>query len=316
MKKIMLNQYGSPDVMEMVDLPKPRAGQGQVVIKTVAIGVNDPDIGIRANGPFPTMPKEMKPVLPHSLGQDFSGIVVEVGEGVTNVSVGDHVIGMAFMQAYSEYILADALSLAKVPQGMNLVALGGFTLSVATAYAATIRDGQASKGQKVLIHGGAGGVGSMAIQLAKHAGAYVIATGSTHQLDYMKSLGADEVIDYKQQNFTELVSDLDLVVNLTGLKTLEKSYQVIKGGGRVTSVNAPINPAQTKLRGITGIYSRGFMGTKELQEAVDLYAQGKLQVHVDKTYPFDLESIKQAQSDFVTESNIGRKLIVFEDEAK
>jgi NADPH:quinone reductase-like Zn-dependent oxidoreductase len=311
MKKMILNQYGSVDVMQMIEVEIPEPAANQIVIKTAAIGVNDPDIMIRANGPFPTMPKEMKPILPHSLGQDFSGIVTAVGDDVTRFSAGDHVVGMAFMNAYSEYILLDESAVvAAVPKELDLVPLGGFFLGVATAYGATIRDNQAQAGQKVLIHGG---VGSKAVQLAKNAGAYVIATGTAKQADYMKALGADETIDYQTEDFTKLVSDVDLVVNLTGPKTLENSYQVIKKGGRVTSVNAPINQEETERRGITGMYSMGFMSVEELKEVVALYSNGQLDVLVDKTYPFEIEAIKQAHLDFESGGNTGKKIIVISE---
>ncbi|AUI71173.1 NADP-dependent oxidoreductase [Companilactobacillus alimentarius] len=316
MKKIMLNQYGDVDVMKMtnVDIPKPSANQ--IVIKTVAIGVNDPDIGIRAKGPFSTMPKKIKPVLPHSLGQDFSGIVIAIGNGVTKYAVDDHVVGMSLMNTYSEYIvLEESALIAAVPKTLDLVPLGGFVLGAATAYAATIRDGQIKSGQKVLIHGGAGGVGSNAIQFAKNAGAHVIATGTANQTEYMKNLGADRTIDYRTQDFTKLVSNVDLVVNLTGLKTLRNSYKIVKKGGRITSVNAIINPIQTRLRGITGIYSKGILSTKELVDIIEIYNQGKLHVTIDKTYPFDLDDIKQAHLDFQAGGNTGKKIIVFDNKA-
>lgn len=314
MKKVMLNNYGNVDVMNMVEVDLPNPAANQIVVKTAAIGVNDPDVVLRSNGPFPTMPKDIKPVLPHSLGQDFSGVVTEIGDKVTRFAVGDHVVGMSYMNTYSEYILLDdSAVVATVPKNLDLVPLGGFYLGVATAYAATIRDGQAKAGQKILIHGAAGGVGSKAVQLAKSTGAYVIATGTAEQADYMKQLGADETIDYQTQDFTKLVSDVDLVVNLTGPKTLADSYQVVKKGGRVTSVNAVIDEKETKRRGITGTYSMGFMTVKELEEVIDLYTQGKLDVHVDKTYQFDLPDIKQAHLDFEAGGNTGKKVIVFEN---
>lgn len=308
----MLNNYGNVDVMNMVEAILPKPGANQIIVKTTAIGVNDPDVVIRANGPFPTMPKEMRPILPHSLGEDFSGVVTEIGDKVTRFAVGDHVVGMSYMNTYSEYILLDdSAVIVTVPKNLDLVPLGGFYLGVATAYAATIRDGQAKAGQKVLIHGAAGGVGSKAVQLAKGAGAYVIATGSAKQVDYMKQLGADETIDYQTQDFTKLVSDVDLVVNLTGPKTLKDSYQVVKKGGRITSVNAVIDEEETKRRGITGTYSMGFMTIKELEKVIDLYTQGKLDIHVDKTYQFDLPDIKQAHLDFEAGGNTGKKVIIF-----
>jgi NADPH:quinone reductase-like Zn-dependent oxidoreductase len=314
MKKIMLNEYGNVDVMKMVEIDIPKPSADQIVVKTAAIGVNDPDVALRAHGPFPTMPKEIRPTLPHSLGQDFSGVVTAVGDDVKRFEVGDHVVGMNLMNTYSEYLLlAESSVVAKVPKDLDLVPLGGFYLGVATAYAATIRDGQLKAGQKVLIHGGAGGVGSKAVQLAKSVGAYIIATGTAQQADYMKELGADETIDYQNQDFTKLVTDVDLVVNLTGPQTLANSYQVIKEGGRITSVNAPIDEKETKQRKITGTYSMGYMSVDELREVLDLYEHGKLDVHVDKTYPFDLKDVKQAHLDFEAGSNVGKKVIVFND---
>lgn len=179
MKKMILKEYGSVDVMEMEEVEIPSPSAHQLVIKTAAIGVNDPDMVIRQSGPAPTMPKDMFPPLPHSLGQDFSGVVSAVGEEVTRFKVGDHVAGFSNMNTYMEYILTEEDSnVAVVPKELDLEPLGGLYLGLATAWASTIRDGQVKAGQKVLIHGGAGGVGSKAIQLAKNAGAYVFATGS------------------------------------------------------------------------------------------------------------------------------------------
>lgn len=314
MKKVMLKQYGDVDVLHMVEVKSPQPAAHQIVVKTAAIGVNDPDVVIRQNGPFPTMPAAIKPVLPHSLGEDFVGVVTAVGSAVSRFAVGDHVIGMAYMATYAEEILLDDSAIvATVPKKLDLVPLGGFYLGVATAYAATIRDGQVQAGQTVLIHGGAGGVGGQAIQLAKNAGAHVIATGSAKQAAYMQQLGADETIDYRSQDFTQLVQDVDLVVNLTGPKTLAASYPVVRPGGRVTSVNGLIDTAETKRRGITGIYSMGYLSVQELETVIALYSQGKLTVRVDRTYPFELEAIKQAHRDFQAGGNTGKKIIVFND---
>lgn len=312
MKKMMLHNYGTADEMKMEEYEIPNPSPTQVVVKTVAIGVNDPDIVMRKNGPFPTMPAHLKPTLPHSLGQDFSGVVTAVGQDVTRFKVGDHVLGMAFMRTYSEYIVLDEKeTFVTVPEDLDLVPLGGFYLGVATAYAATIRDGKASENQKVLIHGGAGGVGSKAIQLAKNAGAYVIATGRASQADYMKSLGADETIDFETQDFTELLQDIDLVVNMTGQATLDKSYQVVKKGGRITSVNGLPNPALAEEHGIEIAYSHGFMTIEELEDVVKLYVEGKLDMSIDKEYTFDLEGLKQAHHDFEFGHNKGKKVIIF-----
>ncbi len=235
-----------------------------------------------------------------------------VGKNVTRFKVGDHVLGMAFMRTYSEYILLDEKeTFVTVPDDLDLVPLGGFYLGVATAYAATIRDGKAGEGQKVLIHGGAGSVGSKAIQLAKNAGAYVIATGRASQADYMKSLGADETIDFETQDFMKLVKDVDLVVNITGQKTLDDSYQVVRDGGRITSVNGLPNPELAKEHGIEVAYSHGFITIEELENVEKLYVEGKLDITIDKEYPFNLDGLKQAHYDFEFGHNRGKKIMVF-----
>ncbi|MEJ6356011.1 NADP-dependent oxidoreductase [Lactiplantibacillus plantarum] len=177
MKKIIVNEYGSVDVLQEVVALKPVPGEKDVLIKVAAIGVNDPDIVMRKYGPFPTMPAEFRPTLPHMLGGDFSGIVEQVGAEVTKFQVGDHVMGYTKRGTYAQYIVLDQDdSLSQVPDQLDLIPLGGLYLTALIAWSAIMKNGHLQAGQKVLIHGGAGGVGSMAIQIAKAAGATVITT--------------------------------------------------------------------------------------------------------------------------------------------
>lgn len=313
MKKIIVNDYGSVDVLQEVSAPKPIPGKNDVLIKVAAIGVNDPDVVMRKYGPFPTMPVELRPTLPHMLGEDFSGIIERVGSAVTKFQVGDHVMGYAKNGTYAQYLMLDQdSSLSKVPAQLDLVPLGGLYLAALTAWSAIVKNGHLQAGQKVLIHGGAGGVGSMAIQIAKAMGATVITTARKQHHVYLKDLGADQIIDYRTENFVELVHNVDLVVNLTGAETLAASYQVVKAGGRLFSVNGVPDEKQAAAHGITAVYALGDVSAEARTAILHLYEQGKLTVTISQTYPFTLAAVKQAHLDFEKGGNQGKRVIVFD----
>ncbi|HIW72252.1 MAG TPA: NADP-dependent oxidoreductase [Candidatus Levilactobacillus faecigallinarum] len=312
MKKIILTAYGSVNGFQETTVAMPTLLPEEILIKLVATSVDDSDVGMRQHGPFPTMPAEFRPTLPHMLGHDFSGIVTQVGNRVTKFAVGDHVVGFSQPGTYTEYLAVNQdQGVVKVPHDLDLVPLGGLILSGVTAWSAVIKNGQVQAGQRVLIHGGAGGVGSVAIQLAKAAGATVITTASAQHYQYLKNLGADTIIDYRTQDFTKLVHDVDLVVNLTGPQTLAQSYQVVKRGGRLTSVNGVPNPVRAKLHGIYATYAMGDPSLTALNELMRLYRDGQLTVNVSQTYPFTLTGIQQAHLDFEQGSNQGKRIITF-----
>lgn len=313
MRKILLNEYGTVDVLHEINEAVPTPNHGQILIKVAATSVNDPDIEIRQHGPFPTMPKEMRPTLPHMLGEDFSGIITAIGDGVTRFQVGDHVIGLTLNGTYAEYIALNENSLvATVPPDLDLTPLGGLYVTAATAWAAVVLNGKVQTGQKVLIHGAAGGVGSMAVQIAKHFGAYVIGTAGSYSREYLKELGADEVIDYRTQDFTKIVSDVDLVVNLTGPATLEQSYQVVKKGGRLTSTNGVPDKEKAAAMGIEATYTMGMVSPEDLAAIIRLYSEGDLKLKISKMYHFTLDDIKQAHLDFEKGPNQGKRIIKFD----
>jgi NADPH:quinone reductase-like Zn-dependent oxidoreductase len=150
MRKILLNEYGTVDVLHEINEAVPTPNHGQILIKVAATSMNDPDIHIRQHGPFPTMPKEMRPTLPHMLGEDFSGIITAIGEGVTRFQVGDHVIGLTLNGTYAEYIALNENSLvATVPSDLDLTPLGGLYVTAATAWAAVVLNGKVQTGQKL-----------------------------------------------------------------------------------------------------------------------------------------------------------------------
>ncbi len=312
MKKIMVNAYGSVDVLQELVAPKPIPEENEVLIKVAAIGVNDPDVVMRKYGPFPTMPAAFRPTLPHMLGGDFSGIVEQVGAGVTKFQVGDHVMGYAKKGTYAQYlVLNQDDSLSKVADQLDLIPLGGLYLAALTAWSALVKNGHLQAGQHVLIHGGAGG--TMAIQIAKAMGATVITTARSQHNAYLSGLGADQIIDYQTEDFTELVHDVDLVVNLTGTQTLAASYQVVKTGGRLVSVNGVPDEQRAAALGITAVYALGDLSTEARTAIVKLYQQGKLMVTVSQTYPFTLLAVKQAHLDFEQGGNQGKRIIVFDE---
>lgn len=313
MRKILINEYGTVDVLREINVPVPTPDKGEIQIKLVATSVNEPDILIRQNGPFPTMPKELRPILPHMLGEDYSGIITAVGDGVSKYHVGDHVIGLTLNGSYAEYITLDENSLlVTVPSDLDLVPLGGLYVAAATAWAAIVSNGKVKAGQKVLIHGAAGGIGSVAVQLAKHFGAYVIGTAGSYSEEYLMKLGVDEVIDYRSQDFTKLVSNVDLVVNLTGPTTLEQSYQVVKKGGHLTSTNGVPDQEKAVTMGIEATYTMGMISPEDLASIIRLYSKGILKIKVSTMYQFTLDSIKQAHLDFEKGPNQGKRIIKFD----
>lgn len=312
MKKILMYEYGNIDVLkeEKTEIPSPAAGTLQ--IKVVSTSVNDPDIAIRKFGPFPTMPKEMRPVLPHMAGEDFAGIVTAVGDGVQHYQVGDHVMGITLSGTTAEYIILPEMSLLyKVPEELDLKAVGALGVAAATAWAA-VKNVQLQKGQTVLIHGGAGGVGSYAIQFAKNAGAYVITTAGGYSREYLTELGADEVIDYKTEDFTQKVKDVDAVINLTGQDTLDQSYQVVKKGGFLTSTNGIPDQEKASSYSINANYTMGMVSPEDMAKVFAMVKEGSLKININKIYPFTLDAVKQAQLDFEQGPNRGKRLIVME----
>ncbi len=232
MKAAYIEKFGGPEVLKYGDLPDPVAGPGQIVVDTVAASINGADPKVAA-GDY----KQTK--FPLILGRDFSGVVSALGAGVEDLRVGDEVFGV--LEAgrdgtYCEKIAVGAAIVAKKPAGLSHVDAAALALTGLTALCSVEDTLKLKSGETILIQGGAGGVASFAIQLAKHLGARVITTASTANLPYVRNIGADEVIDYKTTDFTKVVKNCDAVFDTVGGDVATRSFAVLKPGGRAAFI--------------------------------------------------------------------------------
>lgn len=286
MQVVQISRYGGNEVVEVQGgMPQPVPAPGQVLVEVHAAGVNPSDWKIR-EGLF----KAWVPLtFPATLGGDFSGVVVEVGESVANFKPGDEVYGRAGFGrggsgSFAEYLVGEVGVMALKPKQLMHLEAAAMPLVGVSAWQALVEHIGLTKGQKVLIHGGAGGIGSAAVQLAKHLGAYVATTVATKDVGFAKELGADEVIDYQKQSFEKLIHDYDAVFDNVGGEVIAKSFSVLKKGGTLVSMAHPeatppselelkVVPQQTEVTG------------ERLQKLAELLDSGVIKVHVDKAFP-------------------------------
>jgi NADPH:quinone reductase-like Zn-dependent oxidoreductase len=288
MKAAQINSYGGKEVLKTVtDAPKPQVGTGQVLIEVYAAAVNPFDRKLREGYMKDFVPLEF----PATLGGDLAGVVAELGEGVSSFNIGDEVYGQANalggQGSYAEFSPVKAEQLALKPKKADFVTAAALPLAAVSAYQALVEHASLQSGQKILIHGGAGGIGSFAIQIAKNIGAYITATASGDDADFVKSLGADEVIDYKTQDFTEKVKDYDAVFDTVGGETNTKSYQVLKPGGILVSMTNQPNEELAKKYNVQAIQQGTKTTTEKLTKIAELVDRGALKVNVDKVFSLD-----------------------------
>jgi NADPH:quinone reductase-like Zn-dependent oxidoreductase len=232
MKAAYIEQFGGPEVLQYGDLPDPVAAAGQVVVDVAAASVNGADWRVRAG-------QYGQATFPLVLGRDFSGSVAALGAGVDDLKIGDAVFGVLEAGregAYAEKLAINAAIIAKKPDGLSHIDAAALALTGLTAVISVETTLKLQRGETILIQGGAGGVASFAIQLAKHLGARVITTTSAANADYVRSLGADEVIDYNTQDFTGAVKACDAVFDTVGGEVAQKSFAVLKPGGRAAFI--------------------------------------------------------------------------------
>ncbi len=235
MRAVVFDDYGGPEVLYLGEALDPVAGAGEIVVDIHAASVNAADSKVRAG------PRAGEPRLdfPHILGRDFSGVVRTLGEGVTDFAPGDAVFAVIERGregGYAEAISIAAALAARKPDSMSHVEAAALSLTGLTALVALEDEAGLAAGQRVLIHGGAGGVGSFAVQYARHVGAYVMVTGRAVNHDYLRALGAEETIDYTKQDFAQVVSDCDVVFDTIGGAVHARSYPVLKPGGRLIHI--------------------------------------------------------------------------------
>src|SRR5438067_6908307 len=273
MKAFIVDRYGSADRVRASEVPDPEIREDDVLIEIHAAGVNPLDSKIR-DGEF----KLLLPYrLPLILGNELAGVVIRVGSRVLRFKPGDEVYARPDKNrigAFAEFIAVSEDDLAIKPKGLTMEEAASIPLVGLTAWQALIEKAKLKKGQKVLIHAGSGGVGTFGIQLAKHVGATVATTTSTGNVDLVRSLGADIVIDYKKEDFADTLRDYDVVLNSLEKVTLEKSLRVIKPGGQLISISGPPDSAFARslgaswvLRMIMGVLSHGITAKAKRRQA-------------------------------------------------
>src|SRR5437899_3781710 len=281
MKAFILDRYGSADRVRAGDMPDPELREDDVLVQIDAAGVNLLDSKIR-NGEF----KRFLPYrLPLILGHDLAGVVVRAGSRVRRFKPGDEVYARPAdgrIGAFAEFIAIKEEDVAVKPKALTMEAAASIPLVGLTAWQALIERAHLKHGQKVLIHAGAGGVGTFAIQLAKHVGATVATTTSTANVDLVRSLGADVVIDYKKEDLSHVLRDYDVVLNSLDKLTLEKSLRLLKPGGQLISISGPPDAAFARsigaswvLRMIMGALSYGITAKAQRRQAQYSFLPGR-----------------------------------------
>lgn len=288
MRAIVQKAFGGPEVLQLTEVPKPQPIPTEVLVRVHATGINPVDTFVR-NGAFRILGEP-----PFTLGWDISGVVEEVVPGVTRFKVGDEVYGMPFFPraagAYADYVAAPSRQLARKPKNLDHVHAAALPLVGLTAWQSLVDGVHVEAGQRVLIHGGGGGVGHVAVQIAKALGAHVITTASAAKRDFVRDLGADEVIDYNAVDFTEAVANVDVVLEPIGRGYAERSLKVLKPGGRLITI---VQRTDAELARKTEAAGRRFVGiTVEpdyvgLERLAELVEAGKLRPHVERTLPLE-----------------------------
>lgn len=302
MQAIRVHQYGGPEQLRLERIDRPQPEAGEVLIRVHAAGVLPIDWKVR-QGLFQAM---FPMTLPYIPGSAVSGVVEEVGAGVTAFRRGDAVFGRADRGSYAEYATAAADMLAYKPAAMRDDEAATISGGATTAWHALFHYGGLQAGHRVLIHGGAGGVGLFAVQFARWKGAHVTATASTANVDYVRSLGADAVIDYTAERFETIVRDADLVFDTVGGETLERSWPVVRSGGAlVTIVGQPSQERALEL-GIRAVFANRPGDGELMGEIGRLIAEGRVKPYVARTYALAEAGQAHAQS----QSGHGRGRIV------
>ena len=313
MKAIVVHEYGGPDVLKYEDVPRPEPKENEILVHVIAAGVNPVDGMVRA-GMFAKYGKTPFPMIP---GYDIAGIVEKTGPKITKFKKGDSVYAYISLKdggGYAEYAVATEVEAAPKPKSLNYVEAAAVPVVALTAWQALIDTAKLTAGQTVLIHGGSGGVGSFAVQIAKARGAKVIATASTANQDLLKKLGVDVVIDYTKQKFEDVVKDVDIVLDSIGKDTLARSYGVVKKGGFIVSLVAEPDQSELDKYGIRGASLNVQPNSDELAKIGKLIDDKKIKVIVSQVLP--LSDAAKAQEQVATGHTRGKIVLKVADEPK
>jgi NADPH:quinone reductase-like Zn-dependent oxidoreductase len=282
MRVILISEFGGPEVLRLENIPIPAPGAGELLVKVAAAGVNPVDYKIRGGG-YPAVKQDK---LPFVLGRDVAGTVVECGASTSGFSKGDRLFAVPGIGrgGYAEFAVVKVTEAAAMPSSLTFIQAGGVPLAALTAWQGLFKHGDLKAGQRVLIHGGSGGVGHFAVQLAKAKGAFVATTVSSQQLEFVRHLGADQAIDYEAQRFEDVLEKVDVVFDLVGGETQQRSWQVLKQGGVLVSTLTEPSQEQAAAHGAKGLRYTVTESGADLATIGGLIAAGEVRPVITKTY--------------------------------
>ncbi|HEU4626976.1 MAG TPA: NADP-dependent oxidoreductase [Steroidobacteraceae bacterium] len=283
MKAVRLESFGGPETLRIVEIERPQPRDDEVLVEVHAASVNPVDYKIRS-GKYPPIKQENLPIV---LGRDLSGVVVARGAAVATLLDGDEVMAMLDRGSgsYAEYVALRADLCMRKPELLDHGEAAAVPLAGITAWQGLFEHGGLAAAQRVLIHGGAGGVGHFAVQFAKARDAYVITTCAGKDKDFVRSLGADEAIDYRAERFEDVVNEVDLVFDLVGGDTQERSWAVLKDGGTLVSTLAKPSERQAQIHEARAMSYVAHPDAAQLGEIVHLITEKKVRPHVDARFP-------------------------------
>jgi NADPH:quinone reductase-like Zn-dependent oxidoreductase len=307
-RKVRIHRFGGPEVLQVDSVEYSLPDALQVLVSVKAASINPVDFKIR-NGKYPAVKEDR---LPYTLGRDVSGVVEQCGAQATQFNIGDEVLGLVGIGGggYAEKAVLDQQALARKPALTDHVHSAAIPLAGQTAWQGLFRRGQLKAGQSVLIHGGSGGVGHFAIQFAKAKGARVLTTVSTANVDFARGLGADVVIDYKTQRFEDQAQDLDMVFDLIGGETRDRSWKLLKRGGVLVSTLSEPSQDTAARYGVRALRYTVEANGSELADITDLVVSGRVKPHVEKA--FRLEQASQAMTVVEQGGSVGKIVLSLE----
>ena len=282
MHALLIRHFGGPEAVEFADLPVPEPRDGELLLKVEAASLNPVDWKIRS-GKYPAVKEDQ---LPYVLGRDLCGTVITSNDAGLPPGTLVHGLMATGHGSFAQYVVAHANELARVPGALDRITAAAVPLAGLTAWQGLFDHGQLQAGQRVLIHAGAGGVGHLAVQFAKARGATVITTVSSHDVDFVRSLGADQVIAHDKERFDDLVRDVDLVYDLIGGETQERSWPLLKKGGTLVCTVAEPPQDKAQAHGVRALRYMARPDADQLREIDALIQSGKVKPHVARRYAY------------------------------
>jgi len=313
MKAVVIHSYGGPEVLKVEDVPAPVPKEDEILIRVVAASVNPVDVAIRKG----YLAELIGNKFPLVLGMDAAGVVEKTGAKITKFKAGDPVYAfftLASEGGYAEFVIAKENEVAAKPKTVTHAQAAAVPAAGSTAWQVLVDLAKLGARQTVLIHGGSGGVGHLAIQIAKARGAKVIATASTANQDFIKQIGADVAVDYTKAKFEEVAKDVDVVLDMVGGQTLKRSYGVVKKGGIIVSIVDEPDQKELDAHGIRGVAFRCAPKASVLEDLAKLIDAKKIRPVVSQTFP--LSEVAKAQEQIATRHTRGKLVFQIADEPK